>query len=347
MKKNIIGLSLKEIEQEVESLGEKSFRAKQLWHWIYDKGVTSFDHMTSIKKDLQQKLDEHFSLERIKLEKVQKSIDGTQKFLLKTFDNNFIETVFIPEENRGTICLSSQIGCLMGCKFCYTGTQKMIRNLSAGEIINQILIIKDKLQDWNNENQEKIVNNIVLMGMGEPLQNYENVKKSVQIIMDENGLNFSKRKITLSTSGIVPKIAECGQDLDINLAISLHATTDTVRSQIMPINKKYNLKQVLDACRNYAGVKNSRRITFEYIMIKDLNDTKEDATRLANLLKGIPAKINLIPFNPWPEAVFEPSSNNRVHLFSDYLNSLGYSAPIRKQRGEDILAACGQLLPKK
>ncbi len=347
MKKNLIGLSLKEISQEMEDLGEKPFRAKQIWHWIYNKGITNFDKMTSIKKELQEKLESNFSIERIKLEKVQKSIDGTQKFLLKTFDNNFIETVFIPEEERGTICISSQIGCLMGCKFCYTGTQKMIRNLSAGEIIEQILIIKDTLQDWNNENQEKIANNIVLMGMGEPLQNYENVRKAVQIMMEENGLNFSKRKITLSTSGIVPKILECGKDLDINLAISLHATTDTVRSQIMPINKKYNIQELLNACKNYAGAKNSRRITFEYIMIKDLNDSKEDATRLAGLLKGIPAKINLIPFNPWPEAVFEPSSNNRVHFFSDYLNSLGYSAPIRKQRGEDILAACGQLLPKK
>ncbi len=347
MKKNLVGLSLKELEQEIKSLNEKPFRAKQLWHWLYNKGANRFDQMTSIKKDLQEKLNENFSLARIELTKVQTSIDGTQKFLLKTHDNQFIETVFIPEENRGTICLSSQIGCLMGCKFCYTGTQKMIRNLDTSEIINQILVIKDSLQDWNGENQEKIVNNIVLMGMGEPLQNYENVKKAVLIMLDNNGLNFSKRRITLSTSGIVPKINQCGQDLNINLAISLHATTDEVRSQIMPINKKYNIQQVLDACRNYVGVKNSRRITFEYIMIKDLNDSKEDAIRLANLVKGIPAKFNLIPFNPWPEAIFKPSSNNKVHLFSDYLQSLGYSAPIRKQRGEDILAACGQLLPKR
>lgn len=345
----LIGLTLPEMIAALEEHGLPKFRAKQVWHWVYHRGVTDFEAMTNLPRDLRDTLIEKFSIERPGVMTEQKSTDGTMKWLLVMADGQQIEMVFIPEADRGTLCVSSQVGCTLTCRFCHTGTQPLVRNLGPHEILQQIMYARDVLGEWpvagekKDANQGRDLTNIVLMGMGEPLYNYANVAKAMQICMDEDGLGISKRRITLSTSGVVPQIVQCGEELNVNLAISLHAPNDQVRSEIMPINNKYPLAELLDACRNYPGLSDNRRITFEYVMLKDVNDSDDQARELAQLLRGIPCKVNLIPFNPWPNSPYECSSGNRIHAFARILNGEGYDAPIRKTRGQDILAACGQL----
>ncbi|AEP10588.1 23S rRNA (adenine(2503)-C(2))-methyltransferase RlmN [Micavibrio aeruginosavorus] len=345
----LIGLTLPEMIAALEEHGLPKFRAKQVWHWVYHRGVTDFEAMTNLPRDLRDTLIEKFSIERPGVMTEQKSTDGTMKWLLVMADGQQIEMVFIPEADRGTLCVSSQVGCTLTCRFCHTGTQPLVRNLGPHEILQQIMYARDVLGEWpvagekKDANQGRDLTNIVLMGMGEPLYNYANVAKAMQICMDEDGLGISKRRITLSTSGVVPQIVQCGEELNVNLAISLHAPNDAVRSEIMPINNKYPLAELLDACRNYPGLSDNRRITFEYVMLKDVNDSDDQARELAQLLRGIPCKVNLIPFNPWPNSPYECSSGNRIHAFARILNGEGYDAPIRKTRGQDILAACGQL----
>ncbi|MGY9025131.1 MAG: 23S rRNA (adenine(2503)-C(2))-methyltransferase RlmN [Candidatus Pelagibacterales bacterium] len=346
IKTNIIGLSRDEIKSKlIESdliKSDESFRVKQIWHWLYFHGVTSIDDMTSISAQLREELKKVFSLQRPNLDKEQHSVDGTKKWLIKLSDGNLVETVYIPEDNRGTLCVSSQVGCTLNCKFCHTGTQKLVRNLTTEEIVSQLMIARDQLKDWPaNENRK--ISNIVFMGMGEPLYNYDAVKKSVQIFSDPEGIKLSTKRITLSTSGIVPQILEWGNEVDTVLAISLHATNDDLRNEIVPINKKYPLQKLIQACRDYPRSRNSRRITFEYVMLKGVNDSLADAQALVDLIEGIPAKINLIPFNPWPNSPYECSSNNQIKKFGDFINDAGYSSPVRKTRGQDIMAACGQL----
>ncbi|MCZ4281018.1 23S rRNA (adenine(2503)-C(2))-methyltransferase RlmN [Kiloniella laminariae] len=342
-RKILVGLSREQLEAEVLELGEPKFRAKQLWQWIYNHGASSFDVMTSLGKPFRAKLEEAYVVGRPEIVEDLISVDGTRKWLLRFADGNEVETVFIPEEDRGTLCVSSQVGCTLTCKFCHTGTQPLVRNLSPNEIVSQIIMARDAMEEWPSSAEGRRVTNIVMMGMGEPLYNYENVAQALKIVMDGEGLSISRRRITLSTSGVVPEIRRCGAELNVNLAVSLHAVTDEVRSKIMPINNKYPLAELLQACREYPGVSNARRITFEYVMLKDVNDSLEDAKNLIRILKGIPAKINLIPFNPWPGSFFECSSKNQIRRFSDYLFEQGVSAPVRTTRGEDILAACGQL----
>lgn len=343
----LIGLNLEEMKEALSAHGLPAFRAKQVWHWIYHRGVKGFDDMGNLPKDLRALLASHYSIERPKLVTEQKSSDGTIKWLLAFSDGQQVEAVFIPEERRGTLCVSSQVGCTLTCKFCHTGTQPLVRNLGAHEILLQIMYARDRLDEWPRAgkelNQGRDLTNIVMMGMGEPLYNYDNVAKALRICMDEEGLGISKRRITLSTSGVVPQIRQCGEELNVNLAISLHASTDELRSSIMPINNKYPLDDLLDACRNYPGVNDIRRITFEYVMLKDVNDKDEDARKLADILRGIPCKINLIPFNGWEGSGFECSDDARIHSFARILEKAGYDAPVRKPRGRDILAACGQL----
>lgn len=345
----LIGLTLPEMIAALEAHGLPKFRAKQVWHWVYHRGVTDFEAMTNLPRDLRDTLIDKFSIERPGVMTEQKSTDGTMKWLLVMADGQQIEMVFIPEADRGTLCVSSQVGCTLTCRFCHTGTQPLVRNLGPHEILQQIMYARDVLGEWpvagekKDANQGRDLTNIVLMGMGEPLYNYANVAKAMQICMDEDGLGISKRRITLSTSGVVPQIVQCGEELNVNLAISLHAPNDAVRSEIMPINNKYPLAELLDACRNYPGLSDNRRITFEYVMLKDVNDSDDQARELAQLLRGIPCKVNLIPFNPWPNSPYECSSGNRIHAFARILNGEGYDAPIRKTRGQDILAACGQL----
>jgi 23S rRNA (adenine2503-C2)-methyltransferase len=324
-------------------LGEKPFRAKQLWHWIYHRGATDFAAMTTLSKDFRQRLAETCVVRRPEVAVAQVSRDGTRKWLLRLADGQEVETVYIPEEDRGTLCVSSQVGCTLTCKFCHTGTQRLVRNLAPAEIVGQIMVARDDLGEWPAPAEGRKITNIVLMGMGEPLYNYDNVATAMRIAMDQEGLSVSKRKITLSTSGVVPEMERCGRELDVNLAVSLHATTDEVRDHIMPINKKYPLKMLLDACRSYPGTHNARRITFEYVMLKGVNDSEDDARRLIRLLKGIPAKVNLIPFNPWPGSFFECSDAATITRFADLLSAAHISAPVRATRGDDILAACGQL----
>ncbi len=346
LKTNIIGLDREQlnsllIEFNLIKPSEK-FRIKQIWHWLYFHGVTDINHMTSLSVKFREDLKKFFTLQRPKLNKEQRSSDGTIKWLIKLTDGNLVETVYIPEENRGTLCVSSQVGCTLNCKFCHTGTQKLVKNLSTEEIVSQLMIARDQLCDWpTNENRK--ISNIVFMGMGEPLYNYDSVKKSVQIFSDQEGIKLSTKRITLSTSGIVPQILEWGKEVDTVLAISLHATNDELRNEIVPINKKYPLDELIQACRDYPRSRNSRRITFEYVMLKGVNDSLADAKALVNLISGIPAKINLIPFNPWPNSPYECSSNNQIKKFGDFINDAGYSSPIRKTRGQDIMAACGQL----
>ncbi len=340
---NLIGLSRTEFNAHIAAMGEKPFRANQLWEWVYNKGARSFDDMTSISKQFREDLKIKYNLARPAISVAQKSLDGTAKWLLKMHDGNEIETVHIPDEDRGALCISSQVGCSLTCKFCHTGTQRMVRNLTAEEIVGQFMLARDELADWPSKKATRIVSNVVMMGMGEPLLNYDNVAKALKIIMDGEGLALSKRRITLSTSGIVPMIETCGHELGVNLAISLHAVTDELRNDLVPVNRKYPLKDLLNACRNYPPGGNARRITFEYVMLKDVNDSDADARALVALLKGIPAKVNLIPFNKWPGAGYERSSNNRIQAFSKIIEEAGYSSPVRTPRGEDILAACGQL----
>ena len=342
-RKSLIGLSRDELAGEMLAIGEKPFRAKQLWHWIYNRGETDFAKMTSLAKPLQEKLAEHYDVGRPKVILEQTSTDGTRKWLLGFGDKNQAETVYIPEEDRGTVCISSQVGCTLTCQFCHTGTQLLVRNLEAGEIVGQFMAARDSYNEWPTpDDGTRLLSNIVMMGMGEPLYNYDNVAKALKIVMDGEGIALSKRRITLSTSGVVPQIRRCGEELGVNLAVSLHATTDEVRSVIMPINKKYPLKELFAALHDYP-TNNARRITFEYVMLKGVNDSDADARALAKLVKGLPAKFNLIPFNKWPGSDFECTPMKQITRFSDILFEAGYSAPIRKTRGADILAACGQL----
>jgi len=345
-KKNLIGLSRDELAAEMATIGEKPFRAKQLWHWLYNRGETDFAKMTSISKVMQARLADHYVVERPEVERDLISVDTTRKWLLKFSDGNEAETVYIPDEDevRGAVCVSSQVGCTLTCKFCHTGTQLLVRNLTPAEIVGQFMVARDAYGEWPTpDDQARKLSNIVMMGMGEPLYNFDNVATALKIVMDGEGIALSKRRITLSTSGVVPMMKRCGEELGVNLAISLHAVTDDVRDRIMPINKKYPLAELMKACAEYPGASNARRITFEYIMLKGVNDSLADARQLLRLVKGLPAKFNLIPFNPWPGSEFECSSMKDVKAFSDYIQDNGYSAPIRKSRGADILAACGQL----
>jgi 23S rRNA (adenine2503-C2)-methyltransferase len=335
---------------------QRKMRANQLWHWIYHKGVTSFALMSNVSRELRDKLDEAFVISRPEIVTEQKSNDGTRKWLLRLGPDargqrHEIECVYIPDEDRGTLCISSQVGCTLTCTFCHTGTQTLVRNLTAEEIVGQIMLARDRIQDWPDDiaanpqppSSGRYVTNVVLMGMGEPLYNFDNVKQAMEIASDGEGISLSKRRITLSTSGVVPEIVRAGAEIGTSLAISLHGTTDEIRNKLVPLNKKYPLKELLDACAKYPGASNARRITFEYVMLKGVNDSKDDAKRLVKLLAGIPAKINLIPFNPWPGTAYECSDWDTIETFAEIVNRAGYASPVRTPRGRDIMAACGQL----
>ncbi len=339
----LIGLSKEALTAVLAERGHPAFRARQLWHWIYKQGARDFAAMTTLSKALRTELEAEFTVGRPQVATAQTSQDGTQKWLLRMADGQEVEAVHIPESDRGALCVSSQVGCTLTCRFCHTGTQPLVRNLGPAEIIAQIMHCRDALDEWPSGKPDARFTNIVLMGMGEPLYNYDNIATAMRIAMDGDGLAISKRRITLSTSGVVPLIERCGRELGVNLAISLHAVTDELRDQIMPINRKYPLADLLQACRDYPGVSNARRITFEYVMLKGVNDSTADAHALVRLLRGIHAKINLIPFNPWPGAPFACSSNAQITRFADILAAAGYSSPVRRPRGRDILAACGQL----
>ncbi len=358
----LIGLSRQEIAVALETIGvpERAARMRlsQLWHWLYVRGATSFEDMSSVSKDLRAKLADEFTLARPEIVTEQISNDGTRKWLLRLASTHprekapEIETVYIPEETRGTLCLSSQVGCTLNCTFCHTGTQRLVRNLTPGEIVGQIMIARDRLGEWPGAVRpdngmiplgDRAITNIVLMGMGEPLYNFENVKQAMEIAANGEGLSVSKRRITLSTSGIIPMIERCGAELGVMLAISLHAVQDELRDILVPINRKYPIAELLNACRHYPGVSNAKRITFEYVMLKGVNDSIADAKELVRLLAGIPAKINLIPFNPWPGAAYECSSWEQIERFAEIVNRAGYASPVRTPRGRDIMAACGQL----
>ena len=347
---DILGLSQKAIAQYFQKMGisEKNvnMRAKQVWSWIYSHGKSSFDDMTNLSKDFRFFLNENFNLKRPIVVKKQVSLDGTRKYLLKTDRVGEFETVFIPEEDRGTVCLSSQIGCTLNCSFCHTGTQSLVRNLEPFEIVGQVLAIKDDLKDWGGKtkyNTKRTISNIVMMGMGEPLYNFDNVKDGIDIIMNNEGLAISRRRITLSTSGVLPNIHRVALEIGCLLAISLHGTTDSVRDMLVPINKKWNIAELMLSLKKYPKLSNSERITFEYVMLSGVNDSLEDAKRLVKLIQGIPSKVNLIPFNPWPGSNYGPSTPEVIEKFAAYLRKAGYSSPVRKPRGDDILAACGQL----
>ena len=352
--KKIYGQFKSEISEELEKFHvpgkQNSMRTKQLWNWTFLGGVTEFSEINNMPKELLNQLSKNYTLSRNSIAKEQKSNDGTMKWLIdleseNNSTNNQIETVFIPEEKRGTLCISSQIGCTLNCTFCHTGTQKLVRNLTAAEIVSQLLIAKDRLNDWhkNNPNNVRKITNVVMMGMGEPVYNFEAVKKALQIMTDFDGLALSKRRITLSTSGIVPYIERVGNEIGVSLAVSLHAAKDEIRDILVPINKKYPLRELINACENYPRIKNSSKITFEYVMLKDINDSLEDAKDLIKILSNIPSKINLIPFNPWPGSNYMCSDMKKIREFAKVLLDAGFSSPIRKPRGQDILAACGQL----
>jgi 23S rRNA (adenine2503-C2)-methyltransferase len=338
---------------------ERRMRVSQLWHWLYVRGATSFDDMTNVSKDLRRTLEDRFSLARPEIVTEQVSRDGTRKWLIRLpstgrFDKGAeVECVYIPETDRGTLCVSSQVGCTLNCSFCHTGTQKLVRNLTAAEIVAQVLIARDRLNDYPGRTPPegafvptdggRFVSNIVFMGMGEPLYNFDNVRDAIGVLTDQEGLQLSKRRITVSTSGVVPEIARLGAETNTMLAISLHATHDPLRDVLVPLNKKYPIEVLMEACRTYPGVSNARRITFEYVMLKGVNDSLAEARQLVRLLKGVPAKINLIPFNPWPGTQYECSDWADIERFSEYVFDAGYSSPVRTPRGRDILAACGQL----
>ncbi|KAA0580432.1 23S rRNA (adenine(2503)-C(2))-methyltransferase RlmN [Azospirillum sp. B21] len=342
-RKNLVGLSREELEAEMLAVGLEKFRARQLWHWIYHRGSTDFTEMTTLAKPVREKLADAYIVARPTVVKDLKSADGTRKWLLRMPDGQEVESVHIPEEDRGTLCVSSQVGCTLTCRFCHTGTQRLVRNLDSAEIVAQVMLARDMLNEWPAPPDGRMLSNIVMMGMGEPLFNYDNVAKALKIVMDGDGISISKRRITLSTSGVVPMMERCGEELNVNLAVSLHAVTDELRNLIMPINRKYPLRDLMEACRNYPGLSNARRITFEYVMLKGVNDTPADARALVKLLEGIPAKINLIPFNEWPGAPYERSTARAIQVFGDIVNNAGYASPVRTPRGEDIMAACGQL----
>ena len=340
---NLIGLSKKYLEEKLIEIGEKPFRAKQIWNWIYARGALSFDEMTNISKETRVVLAQHFSISRPEISKDLTSFDGTRKWLVKFTDGKEVEVVFIPEETRGTLCISSQVGCTLACKFCHTGTQTWVRNLEASEIISQILIAKDLIKDWDRNNRR--LTNIVFMGMGEPFFNYENVSQTVKILNDTEGLDMSARKTTISTSGLVPEILRCAKELKTNLAISLHATNDKLRTDIMAINKKYPLAELMKACQTYNKLNPNQKITFEYVMLRGVNDKEEHARELINLIKryNLNAKINLIPFNPWLGCDYTNSEQQTILKFQKILKDANLVAPVRKTRGEDVMAACGQL----
>lgn len=360
-KRSLIGLDRAELADMLGEIGvpekQRRMRVSQLWHWLYIRGVRDFSSMRNLSKELRAGLAESFEILRPEIAEEQVSEDGTRKWLFRFASGGAgkpveVETVYIPEEGRGTLCLSSQVGCTLTCSFCHTGTQKLVRNLTAGEILAQILVARERLGDFPHADtpqgaivpqEGRKVSNIVMMGMGEPLYNFEHVKKALLIAADGDGLSLSKRRITLSTSGVVPNIIRTGEEIGVMLAISLHAVRDDLRDELVPINKKYPLAELLEACRNYPGLNNAKRITFEYVMLKGVNDTLNDAKELVRLLKGIPAKINLIPFNPWPGSNYECSDWETIDRFAEFVNANGYASPIRTPRGRDILAACGQL----
>ena len=348
---NLVGMTREGMRDALIAMGTPEKQAKmrvgQIWQWIYNWGVRDFDAMTNLSKSFRADLAAHFVVEVPEVVTKQVSEDGTRKYLVRIAGGHEVEVVYIPEANRGTLCVSSQVGCTLTCSFCHTGTQKLVRNLTAGEIIGQVMIARDDLDEWpksgTRTEDARLLSNIVLMGMGEPLYNFENVRDAMKIAMDPEGIQLSRRRITLSTSGVVPEIARTAQEIGCMLAVSFHATTDEVRDTLVPINKKWNIEALLDALREYPKVSNSERITFEYVMLHGINDSDEDAHRLMKLIEGIPAKINLIPFNEWPGAPYKRSSNNRIRAFSDIVHKAGYASPVRKPRGEDIMAACGQL----
>jgi 23S rRNA (adenine2503-C2)-methyltransferase len=351
-KVNIVGLSRDELRAAFIAAGTPEKQAKmrvgQVWQWVYYWGIRDFSVMTNLAKDFRALLAEKFEIVLPEVVTRQISTDGTRKYLVRIAGGHEVEVVYIPEEGRGTLCISSQVGCTLTCSFCHTGTQKLVRNLTAGEIVGQVMLARDDMNEWpqpgtRSADERRLISNIVLMGMGEPLYNFENVRDAMKIVMDNEGIGLGRRRITLSTSGVVPEIARTATEIGCLLAISFHATTDEVRDKLVPINKKWNIAELLDALREYPNLSNSERITFEYVMLEGVNDTKEDAYRLIELIKGIPAKINLIPFNEWPGAPYKRSSNNRIHKFADIIYNAGYASPIRTPRGEDIMAACGQL----
>jgi 23S rRNA m2A2503 methyltransferase len=361
---DLMGLPRQRIAQLLTEAGldakAAKLRAKQLFHWLYHRGVSDFEAMTDIAKTMRPWLAERFVISRPEVVLAQHSADGTRKWLLRTADNHEFEMVFIPDEDRGTLCVSSQVGCTLNCRFCHTGTMRLVRNLTPGEIVGQVMLARDALGEWPkgamgglDEDEDeghytsdgRLLTNIVMMGMGEPLYNFDNVRDALRLVMDGEGLALSKRRITLSTSGVVPMMAKCGEEIGVNLAVSLHAVAKDVRDEIVPINRKYGIEELLQACADYPGASNARRITFEYVMLKDKNDSDDDARELVRLIKHykLPAKVNLIPFNPWPGAIYECSSPERIRRFSDIVFEAGISAPVRTPRGRDIDAACGQL----
>jgi 23S rRNA (adenine2503-C2)-methyltransferase len=344
---SLIGLDRPALRAALVQAGvpEKSaaMRMGQVWNWLYVHGATDFGRMSNLAKDFRTTLEDKFSLARPEIVTAQVSEDGTRKWLLRTGTGIEFETVYIPEEDRGTLCVSSQVGCTLTCKFCHTGTQKLVRNLTPAEILGQIFIARDALEDWPSTREDRRVTNVVMMGMGEPLYNFDNVKAALSIVTDGGALALSKRRVTLSTAGVVPMIPRAGQEIGSGLAISLHAVRDALRDVIVPINKKYPIAELLQACRDYPGASNARRITFEYVMLKGVNDSLADAKELVRLVKGIPAKINLIPFNAWPGAPYECSDWSQIEKFAEVVNKAGYASPVRTPRGRDIMAACGQL----
>jgi len=340
---NLMGMDRDDLAAALAPLDAKPFRAKQVFQWIYNRGITDFEDMTNLSKGLRAELAEHFRIDRLAVNTEQRSTDSTRKWLVRFDDAQEAETVYIPETDRGTLCVSSQVGCTLTCTFCHTGTQKLVRNLEAREIVGQIMLARDAFGEWPSPSEDRQLTNIVMMGMGEPLYNFENVKKALKIVMDGEGLAVSRRKITLSTSGVVPMIHRCGSEIGVMLAISLHAVRDDLRDELVPINRKYPIAELLDACRAYTGLSNARRITFEYVMLKGVNDSAADARELTRLIQGIPAKINLIPFNPWPGVAYDCSEPEAIDRFADIVQRAGYFVTVRKPRGRDILAACGQL----
>jgi 23S rRNA (adenine2503-C2)-methyltransferase len=348
---NIVGLTRDGLRAALIAAGtpdrQARMRVGQIWQWVYHWGVRDFAAMTNLAKDYRALLAEHFTVEIPEIVSKQVSADGTRKYLVRIAGGHEVETVYIPEEDRGTLCISSQVGCTLTCSFCHTGTQKLVRNLTAGEIAGQVMLARDDLGEWPvpgaPKDETRLLSNIVLMGMGEPLYNFENVRDAMQIVMDPEGIALSRRRITLSTSGVVPEIARTAEEIGCLLAVSFHATTNGIRDTLVPINKRWNIETLLNALRDYPRLSNSERITFEYVMLKGVNDSDADAKRLVKLIRGIPAKINLIPFNEWPGAPYERSDWERIEAFADIIYKAGYASPIRTPRGEDIMAACGQL----
>ncbi|SIQ55487.1 23S rRNA m(2)A-2503 methyltransferase [Paracoccus thiocyanatus] len=350
-RRNIVGLTRGQLYQALLDAGtperQARMRVGQIWQWVYHWGVRDFAQMTNLAKDYRALLAESFEISVPEIVTRQVSADGTRKYLLRIAGGHEVETVYIPEESRGTLCISSQVGCTLTCSFCHTGTQKLVRNLTAAEIVGQVMVARDDLGEWPKpgapKDETRLVSNVVLMGMGEPLYNFDNVRDAMKVVMDGEGISLSRRRITLSTSGIVPEIAKTAEEIGCLLAVSFHATTDEVRDRLVPVNKKWNIETLLNALREYPRLSNSERITFEYVMLDGVNDSDEDARRLVRLIRGIPAKVNLIPFNEWPGSPYRRSSWERIEAFADIVHKAGYASPIRTPRGEDIMAACGQL----